>query len=125
MVKRRKARARAYFGRKTRSRSRSSGSRAGWGGLLAAALYGAGRGFIAAKIEPLTSKIPLGSLSDNVGMIGVNWALNKYVGNKIPMIKQATSAGLMIEAAMIGAELAQKGFSATQDSATTTSYVYG
>lgn len=112
---------------KRRSRSRSR-SRSGMGGimpLVAAGIYGAGRGFIASKVEPLTSKIPLGSLSDNVGMLGINWALNKYVGNKIPLVKQATSAGLLIEAAMIGAELAQTGFGTTTGSSTTTSYVYG
>lgn len=72
------------------------------GGLVAAALYGALRGKIAVWIQPISSKLPLGSYTDEVGMLGVNWAAKKFIGNKVPMVSNMAKSGMQIEAAQIG-----------------------
>jgi hypothetical protein len=106
MARFRKARkARSYFGKAKRSHKRSSSSMGGLMPLAAAALYGAGRNKIANMVQPLTNKLPFGGLADNVAMLGVCWAAKKYV--PVGIIKSAAEKGMFIEAAMIGAELAQ------------------
>lgn len=112
------ARRRGFFKRRRAShkafshRRRSRGiSKTGMGGMLSAALYGAGRAYVSDKIQPLTSKIPLGNVSDNVAMLGVNWAIKRFLGNRVPILAKAADAGMIIEAAMIGSELMQGGLS--------------
>jgi len=106
---RKKSRSRKYFAPK-RSHRKSGSSMGGIMPLAAAAAYGAGRSYIANWVAPITSKVPLGNLADNAVMLGVCWAAKKYV--PVGIVKQAASAGMLIEAAMIGSELAQNGMSA-------------
>jgi len=101
----RKARRRSFFAaRPARRRNSSSGGLIG--GLAAAALYGASRAWVAAKIQPLTQKLPFGAYADEIGMLGLAWAVNKFVGNKVPIIGKAARAGMLIESAQIGQQLA-------------------
>lgn len=114
MAKRRKASVgtrRAYFSaRRARRSSRSAGIGSGIPAIAGAALYGAGRAKLAEWVTPVTSKLPFGGISDNVGMLGVAWAAKKWLGGKVPMLRQVADAAMLIEAAQIGQELAVGGF---------------
>lgn len=72
------------------------------GGLLGAAIYGAGRAKMSNALAPLTNRIPLGGISDEVGMILAAEAAKKFIGNRIPMVRQIATSGQYIEAARIG-----------------------
>jgi len=105
------ARRRARMGRRASFRGSSGGFRrraksavSGTAPLLAAGLYGAGRQYLATWIQPVTSKIPMGNIADEVGMLAANWAIKKYA--PMPILKQAASAGMLIEAAAIGQAIA-------------------
>ena len=71
-----------------------------------ALLYGAVRGYASNALAPLTSKIPLGGISDEVGMGILNYFLAK---NTSGMIKKIATKGLIIENAMLGAGLISGG----------------
>ena len=117
MTRRRKrmtAKQRFYFGRKRHSSRRGSARNYGISGLLAAGAYGAARGFIANKLQPLTSKIPLGSYADNIGMIALLLGLKKFVKN--PLISQFADKGLIVEGALIGSEIVTTGLPSTNNS---------
>lgn len=96
---------------KKTSRKGSSLSFGGAGKLLGAGLYGAGREYLSNAIAPFTSKIPLGSVSDEVGMIAALWAGKKFLGRRVPLVNDVANAGMLIEASRIGATLASGGFS--------------
>ena len=115
MTKKRKMiRRRTYFRpKRSRSRSRSRGSSIGMGSLVSAGAYGALRERVAQQLDPILSNVPGGAIADEVGMLGVNWAVNKYMGNKIPMLKEVTKYGMIIEASNIGRVLATGGLSPT------------
>jgi len=74
--------------------------------LAAAGLYGAARSYISNWISPLASKIPLGQYADETGMMLANYLAYRFVGNKIPMVKDMAKGGMIVEAAMIGSTLA-------------------
>lgn len=76
------------------------------GKLLAAALYGGVRERVSDMVAPATSKIPAGEISDEVGMLALNWILSRSLPG--PM-KPAARAGMIIEAARIGEFVADKG----------------
>jgi hypothetical protein len=108
MARRRKSRSRSrryYRPKRRRSRSKSSGMN----NFLAAAVYGGARGYLSNMVAPVTAKIPMGNYADNVAMIGLNYVAKRFI--PIPMVKQAAKTGLLIEAAMVGAELVQNNFS--------------
>jgi hypothetical protein len=105
MAKRFKVRsARRGFIRKIKSKTKRA-----MGGLMmpmvGAGLYGVGRRYLSNFISPLTSKIPLGQYADEAGMLIANYALYKFAG-RMPMIKDAAKAGMLIETAMLAEQIA-------------------
>lgn len=89
-----------------RSRSRGSGAKADLGALLGAGVYGALRNRISSAVAPLTSRIPFGGIADEIGMLGINWAARRFIGGRVPLVKDMAKAGMLIEAASIGNALA-------------------
>jgi len=76
--------------------------------VLGGAVYGVGRQYVSNLISPLTSKIPLGNLADNLAMGLVSYyAAKKGTG----MVKEIGRAGLYIEAALAGQDLMSGGLS--------------
>lgn len=72
--------------------------------------YGAVRGLLSNWISPLTSKIPLGDMADEVGCGLVDYFVAK---NTSGMIKNIATKGLIIENAFVGSALASKMMTAT------------
>jgi hypothetical protein len=70
--------------------------------LLGSVVYGAARQKVSNMLMPLTQKIPLGAVSDEVGMFGVAALTEKFVGRKIPVVKDITKAAKYIELARVG-----------------------
>lgn len=79
--------------------------------LIGAAAYGAGREWVSQKISPVTSKLPIaGEYADEIGMGLLSYFVAKGkvpLINKIPYSREIGRAGLTIEAARVGAGLAQ------------------
>lgn len=100
-------RASSPFRKRSRSR-RSSGFGFGMSGtigtLVASAAYGAVREKVSTVISPLTSKIPLGDVADEVGMIIVATVAKKYIKN--PIVTKIADAALIVEGARIGESIA-------------------
>jgi len=95
---------RKFRGRKHHSKSRSM---LGIGGtIIGAVAYGALRAKMSDALAPVTSKIPLGNISDEVGMYFALMAAKKFIGNKVPMVNQIATAGQYIELARIGEAIA-------------------
>lgn len=90
---------RAPFKRKSYRRANKSTMLAKY---IGAGVYGGARGMISQKLQPLTANIPLGGISDEVAMLMFNWAGNKFVGRKVPMLKGVFQAGMLIESARLG-----------------------
>ena len=109
-MRRRFARARktarkSYSGFKARAKRRS-GSKSSNGIKILdvyAIGYGAVRQYLAQLVQPLTSKLPFGGLADNIVMGAVNYGAYKFI--PMPMVKEIAKKGLIIENAMVGAEL--------------------
>ena len=96
--RRTRTRTRSFFKRRS---SRSKGLNLGTI-ILGGAIYGAGRQYLSKAISPLTSKIPMGNVADNIGLGVVSYfAATKGKG----IIKDIGKAGLTIEAAMGGQDL--------------------
>ena len=93
-----------------RSRSYSSGGFLGISMREAGAsmVYGAAREKMSQVIQPYTTFLPLGALTDEAGMILVNSLLMKYVFKKESILRSALRTGVRIEFARIG-EAAVKG----------------
>jgi len=68
----------------------------------AAVLYGAIRAKTSQFLSPYTSKIPLGSISDEVGMIAASWAGKKFLFKGSGVLRDALTIGQTIELARIG-----------------------
>lgn len=81
------------------------------GKLLAGALYGGIRERASDMLAPATAKIPAGEISDEVGMLALNWILSRSLP---PAMKPAARAGMIIEAARIGEFIADKGLAGLQ-----------
>lgn len=109
------ARRRVAAFRAPRRRRSSSGSSllGGMGKYVAAGLYGAGRQKFAEWITPVTARIPGGSMADEIALFGAALAAKKFVGNKVPYVKDIAEAGMLIEAAAIGEALASGALSST------------
>jgi hypothetical protein len=69
---------------------------------LAAVIYGAIRAKTSTILEPYTSKIPLGNISDEVGMLVVTTLGKKFLFKKAGTLREAMTAGQTIELARIG-----------------------
>jgi len=74
--------------------------------LLSAGLYGAFRAKVSNYLSQYTSKIPLGNVSDEVGMGLLCLLGKKFIGNRVPLAKKVFEAGLYIECARIGETVA-------------------
>jgi len=72
------------------------------GKATAAMLYGAIRAKTSNLIAPYTSKLPLGNIGDEVGMIVASVAAKKYLFKKAGVLRDALNAGQTIELARIG-----------------------
>jgi hypothetical protein len=70
------------------------------GVLIGGGAYGAIRAKLSSALDPITSKIPLGGISDEVGLFVLHYFINKNVKNKL--VKDVTFAGMAVEAARIG-----------------------
>ena len=107
-----------------RGRSRRSGGKI-MGSLVQvdAMAYGALRQYVSNLISPLTSKIPLGNLSDEVAMGVINYFVAKKTGG---MIGDIARKGLIIENARVGEYIVQTGLGGMAPSvATSSSPIYG
>jgi len=85
-------------------RFKRSAGMLGW--VLGPVAYGAIRQKVSDRIAPLTSKIPLGNLSDEAGMLGLAYVAKKFVGKKIPLVSDVANAAMVIELARIGEAVA-------------------
>lgn len=72
--------------------------------LLGAAGYGALREKISNALLPVTSKVPLGNIADEVVIGGLAYYGHKKVSN--PLLKGALKAAVYVEAARIGETIA-------------------
>jgi hypothetical protein len=102
MAKRfKRAKAKRSFGGFFKKRSKSRSASGGSVKLIQfdAMIYGAVRGYTSRLLQPLTSKIPLGSIADEVVMGGVNYLIAK---NTSGMLKDIALKGLVIENARLG-----------------------
>lgn len=104
MAKRKNKRSVVYRFKKKARRAASKAKPLG--GLLGAGLYGAVRARVSNYLQQYTNKIPLGNVSDEVGMLAVNYVAGKYIGRKLPIVRDMAKAGNMIEAARIGEAIA-------------------
>ena len=73
---------------------------------LAAGLYGAVRARTSNTIAPYTSRIPLGNVSDEAGMLLVSTLAKKYLVKRSGVLRDALTAGQTIELARIGEAIA-------------------
>ena len=81
------------------SRSKSYGI---VGTVAAAAAYGAFRNQLSNALKPLTDKIPMGNVSDEIGLGIAAIVAKKYLGKKMPMVAKIADAALVIESARLG-----------------------
>jgi len=70
--------------------------------MLSPILYGMGREKVSNYIKPYTNKIPVGAVSDEVGMYFGLWAAKKYLVKKAGVARDVLSVGQNIELARIG-----------------------
>jgi len=73
---------------------------------LAAGIYGAGRARLSNLLAPFTSRIPLGNVGDEVGMVVGLQLLKKFAFKKAGVLREAATAGQAIEFARIGEAVA-------------------
>jgi len=84
--------------------------------------YGAIRAKASNMLLPLTSKIPLGSVADEVGMGFANWMVAK---NTSGFFKDMALKGLVIENARLGEAVAIGGIGNLTQTSNANGYVYG
>lgn len=105
-----KLRKRTMPKRRKKATRRSSKTMSIWGINLgkggAAALYGAIRARASNYLQPYTSKIPVGAVSDEVGMIIATQMAKKFVFKKAGIAREALTLGQAIEFARIGEAVA-------------------
>lgn len=87
-------------------RSKRSGRKgaAGAGNLgmrqaLGGAIYGAARGYVSGMLEPVTSRVPLGGIADEVVMLVLSHQVAKRTTGAL---REAGKAGFYIESARLG-----------------------
>lgn len=95
------------FGKMARRAARRTGvGNSGSLFQLDAMLYGAARQYTSNLIAPVTSKIPIGSLADEVGMGVLDYLIAKHTSG---MISNVARKGLVIENARVGEAIVQGG----------------
>lgn len=102
----RRKRRKAYFRRAVKGIRRAGKKSGVLGMLVGAGLYGAFREKVSAYISPYTSKLPLGNISDETGMIALSYLGKKFIGGRVPIAGDVFKAGMLIEAARIGEAVA-------------------
>lgn len=85
-------------------------------------IYGALREKMSLALLPLTSKIPLGTVADEVGMGVINYIVAKKTSG---MLRDVAVKGLVIENARIGEALVSGNIFSTGSAATNGAYYYG
>lgn len=87
--------------RKKRRMSRRSkgGTIAKFGGVF---LYGATREAISNRLAPITQRIPLGGISDEVGMLTALWLGKKFVFKRAGILRDMATDGMKLEVARLG-----------------------
>ena len=119
MARRRRSRRYSGFRRHRRGRSRFSSGMSTTGIIGGAIAYGAVRQKISDMLMPLTSKIPLGTFSDEVGMGLLSYIALKKVSN--PLVKKIALAGLTIESARVGEALISGGLGSITNTSSSSS----
>lgn len=76
------------------------------GSLLGAAAYGAIRSKAAEYITPITNQLPLGNISDEVALAGMAFIGDKFIGNKMPILRPLFKGAMLVEGARIGEAIA-------------------
>ena len=70
--------------------------------LVPSAVYGAGRGYLSNLLSPITSRIPLGAIGDEIGLFVLGNFLTKKGGK---MTKDVGKAMMFVEGSRIGEAL--------------------
>ena len=91
---------------KSYSRRRKSGLGNQAAAIMGAGIYGGVRAKLSNVVAPLTVKLPFGNIADEVGLGIVALVSKKFLGRKIPLVKDIANAGLLIESARIGEAVA-------------------
>lgn len=101
------------------------------GEILGAGVYGAIRSKAADSLKPVTDKLPLGNISDEVLLGATAILLKKTLGRKMPMLNPVLNGAIIIESARIGEAVVngQTGIGQTVSSQsqmqTQSGYLYG
>lgn len=95
-VARRKARRRSY-------RRNSYGKKLDMGLLVGAGVYGAGRNVVSAALAPITSKIPLGTIADELVLAFLGHQVKRRTTG---ILREVGNAAMVVEAARIGVAVA-------------------
>lgn len=119
---RRRSATRRLSGRRARSRSRGSLGIGRSPIQIDSMIYGGLREKISTAIAPLTSKIPLGSLADEVGLGILNYFIAKKTGG---MIRNIALKGLVIENARVGEAIVSGGLGILGTKGSVQVYQYG
>ncbi len=124
---RKKGRIRRSFSRASKRVRRGARKAAPIVGLIGAGAYGALRQRVSDQLAPITANIPAGNIADEVGMLGVNWIVGRFIGRRVPILRQITKAGMIIEAARIGEAVAtgQLGIGSTNGNGNNANNVIG
>ena len=91
--------------RKVRRTRRRAGILGG-GKFVAPMLYGGVRQRLSNFLSRWTSRVPLGNVSDEAGMIAAIWAGKKFLFKRAGIARDALNAGMNIELARVGEAIA-------------------
>ena len=92
--------------------------------VLGAGVYGAFRQKISDMLTPVTSKVPLGNIADEVVLGATAVLLKKFIGRKMPILNPVFQGAIVIESARIGEAIATGQVSMT-GSSSSSSYMLG
>lgn len=88
-----------------------------------AVAYGVARPYVASVISPLTSMLPLGQYSDEVGMAILNYLI---ASNTSGFVSSAARKGIIVENAMVGSQAgANFGLGGASKSVSSSRAMYG
>lgn len=82
--------------------------------MTGAVAYGGGRQYLSNLLSPLTQRIPLGDIADELTLFTINYFLAKGkipLLNKLKVFRSIGKAGMLIESARIGEFIADRGLS--------------
>lgn len=90
--------------KKSYRRGRSSKSSFTMPALVGAGVYGAVRGRLSAMIAPVTSRVPLGTVADEVALLAASYFVAKKTGSGF--INSVAKGAAIVEASRLGAAMA-------------------